>query len=243
MSVPVSVVVAVHNEEGATPQVVQELKSVFDAGLGAGNYELVFVDDKSTDATPQVLSGLKASVPELRVIRHENNVGKSGGVFTGVLHAHGDIIAMMDGDGQNPASDVLKVAQMLMAADASVGMVAGERRRRQDTASKKWASRWANGIRRNLLKDGSNDTGCGIKAIRRDLFLRLPYFDNMHRYIPALVNREGYVTLFEPVDDRLRTTGSSKYTNWGRLKNALTDLPGVMWLNSRRRLPGRTTEV
>lgn len=243
MSVPVSVVVAVHNEEGATPQVVQELKSVFDEGLGAGQYELVFVDDKSTDKTPQVLEALKATVPELRIIRHENNVGKSGGVFTGVLYARGDIVAMLDGDGQNPAADVLKVTRMLMAADASVGMVAGIRRKRQDSASKRWASRWANGIRKSLLKDGADDTGCGIKAIRRDLFLRLPYFDNMHRYIPALVNREGYVTLFEPVDDRLRTTGSSKYTNWGRLKNALTDLPGVMWLNSRRRLPGRTTEV
>lgn len=243
MPVSVSVVVAVQNEEGATTQVVQELKSTFDAGLGAGNYELIFIDDKSVDSTVQVLTGLKASVPELRVLRHEKNVGKSGGVRTGALHARGRVIAMMDGDGQNPAKDVLNVATILLNAAPTVGLVAGERRRRQDTASKKWASRWANGIRKSLLKDGSNDTGCGIKAIRRDLYLLLPYFDNMHRYIPALVNREGYDTLFEPVDDRPRTTGSSKYTNWGRLKNALKDLPGVMWLNSRRRLPGGTTEL
>jgi len=243
MPVSVSVVVAVHNEEGATAEVVKELKGAFDAGLGTDGYELVFVDDKSTDQTLEVLKGLRAEVPNLRVIRHENNVGKSGGVRTGVLAAKGEVVVMMDGDGQNPAVDVLNVAKILLAAGPEVGLVAGERRRRQDTASKKWASRWANGIRKQLLNDGSNDTGCGIKAIRRDLFLRLPYFDNMHRYIPALVNREGYVTLFEPVDDRLRTTGHSKYTNWGRLMNAVTDLPGVMWLNSRFRNPGKPTEL
>jgi len=243
MSVSVSVVVAVQNEEGATAEVVRELKAAFDGAFASEEYELVFVDDKSSDKTLEVLEGLRAEVPNLRIVRHERNVGKSGGVRTGVFYARGEVIVMMDGDGQNPAVDVLNVAKILLAAGPEVGLVAGERRRRQDTASKKWASRWANGIRKSLLNDGSNDTGCGIKAIRRDLFLRLPYFDNMHRYIPALVNREGYATLFEPVDDRLRTTGRSKYTNWGRLLNALTDLPGVMWLNSRYKNPGKTTEL
>jgi len=148
----------------------------------------------------------------------------------------------LDGDGQNPAADAVKIAQRLAVSGPQVGMVAGERRNRQDTASKKWASRWANGIRKTMLNDKSNDTGCGLKALRREVFLRLPYFDQMHRYLPSLVTREGYETLFETVDDRLRTTGQSKYTNLGRLAVALSDLPGVMWLNRRLRQPGRITE-
>ncbi|MDC7684047.1 glycosyltransferase family 2 protein [Asticcacaulis sp. BYS171W] len=243
MPITVSVVVAVHNEEGSCVQVARELEAVFNDGLGQDAYELIFVDDMSSDNTLSILTDLKASLPNLRVVHHQNNVGKSGGVRTGVIAAKGEIIAMLDGDGQNPAADVLNVAKRLLEAGPDVGLVAGERRRRQDTSSKKWASRWANGIRKKMLNDGSNDTGCGIKAIRREVFLRLPYFDNMHRYIPALVNREGYGSLFEPVDDRPRTTGQSKYTNIGRLWVALSDLPGVMWLNRRYRHPGNTTEV
>lgn len=243
MPLAVSVVVAVQNEEGAVNDVVSELKSVFDEGLGADGYELIFVDDKSSDATVSRLRELQKNVPNLRIIQHEKNVGKSGGVRTGIMHARTNIIAMMDGDGQNPAADVLRTAKALLNAGPEVGLVAGQRKKRQDTASKKWASRWANGIRKRMLNDGAEDTGCGIKAIRRDVFLRLPYFDNMHRYIPALVNREGYKTLFEMVEDRLRTTGHSKYTNIGRLWVALSDLPGVMWLNRRYRHPGSTTEL
>ncbi|ESQ80157.1 glycosyltransferase family 2 protein [Asticcacaulis sp. YBE204] len=243
MPITVSVVVAVHNEEGSCVQVARELEAVFNDGLGQDAYELIFVDDMSSDNTLSILTDLRTSLPNLRVLHHEKNVGKSGGVRTGVMAAKGHIIAMLDGDGQNPAADVLNVAKRLLEAGPDIGLVAGERRRRQDTSSKKWASRWANGIRKKMLNDGSDDTGCGIKAIRREVFLRLPYFDNMHRYIPALVNREGYGSLFEPVDDRPRTTGQSKYTNIGRLWVALSDLPGVMWLNRRYRHPGNTTEV
>lgn len=243
MTLIVSVVVAVNNEEGSCVQVARELEGVFNAALGADAYELIFVDDNSTDKTLSLLTETRKTLPNLRILHHERNVGKSGGVRTGVRAAKGSIIAMLDGDGQNPAADVVNVTQRLIAAGPEVGMVAGERRRRQDTSSKKWASRWANGIRKRLLNDGADDTGCGIKAIRRDVFLSLPYFDNMHRYIPALVNREGYASLFEPVDDRPRTTGHSKYTNIGRLWVALSDLPGVMWLNRRYRHPGSTTEI
>lgn len=243
MSLVVSVVVAVNNEEGAAVQVAREIDTVFAQSYSRDAYEIIFVDDKSTDATLERLQAARSELPNLRLIRHQNNTGKSGGVRTGVLAARGPVIALLDGDGQNPAADVLKVAQVLEAAGPEVGMVAGERRKRQDNQSKRVASRLANNIRKRLLNDGSNDTGCGIKAIRREVFLRLPYFDNMHRYMPALVTREGFVTLFQPVDDRLRTTGQSKYTNIGRLLEALTDLPGVMWLNRRYRNPGSTTEV
>lgn len=195
MPLAVSVVVAVQNEEGAVADVVNELRSVFSAGLGADGYELIFVDDKSSDATVAKLRELQNGHTDLRVILHEKNVGKSGGVRTGIMNARAQVIAMMDGDGQNPAADVLRTAKALLNAGPEVGLVAGQRKKRQDTASKKWASRWANGIRKRMLNDGAEDTGCGIKAIRRDVFLRLPYFDNMHRYIPALVNREGYKTL------------------------------------------------
>lgn len=243
MPLLVSVVVAVNNEEGACVQVATEIDTVFKAGLGEGGYEVIFVDDKSSDQTLKLLSQLQMSMPALRVLHHERNVGKSGGVRTGVFAARSGIIVMLDGDGQNPAADALNLAQILLNESPEVGMVAGERARRQDTASKKWASRWANGIRKRMLNDGSDDTGCGIKAIRREVFLRLPYFDNMHRYIPALVNREGFQSRFETVGDRPRTTGHSKYTNIGRLWVALSDLPGVMWLNRRYRNPGRTSEI
>jgi dolichol-phosphate mannosyltransferase len=233
-----SVVIAIHNEEGACVQVAEEVEQAFTRGLGAGNFEIIFVDDQSTDKTVETLKLALGRLPHVKILLHEHNVGKSGGVRTGVLASRGTVIGMMDGDGQNPARDVLKVVQQLIKAAPEVGLVAGERKARQDKISKKWASRWANSIRKSLLKDGSNDTGCGIKAIRREAFLRLPYFDNMHRYIPALVNREGFKIEFASVEDRPRTTGQSKYTNIGRLWVAFSDLPGVMWLNRRYRNPG-----
>ena len=242
MPLIVSVVVPVYNEEGSAVQVAREIEGAFGAAFAAGEFEIIFVDDCSRDATFATLVAARDEIPALRVLHHEKNVGKSGAIRTGVFGARGDIIVTLDGDGQNPAVDAVKIAKRLAASGPQVGMVAGERRNRQDTASKKWASRWANGIRKAMLNDKSNDTGCGLKALRRDVFLRLPYFDQMHRYLPSLVTREGFETLFETVDDRLRTTGQSKYTNLGRLAVALSDLPGVMWLNRRLRQPGRVTE-
>ncbi len=239
----VSVVVPVYNEEGAAVQVAQEIEAVFSKTYGADGFEIIMVDDRSTDASWDKLVAVKAGMPQLRVLRHEKNSGKSAAIRTGVLAARADIIVTVDGDGQNPPEDAARMAAILRDAAPDVGLIAGQRRNRQDTASKKWASRWANGIRKSLLNDNCDDTACGLKAIRRDVFLKLPFFDQLHRYMPALVNREGYRTLIEIVDDRLRTTGQSKYTNIGRLAVALSDLPGVMWLNRRLRRPGQVTEA
>jgi len=243
MTLTVSAVVPVYNEEGACVQVAQEIEAAFRDAFGAEGFEIVMIDDCSTDATLATLRALKPDMPALRVLHHAHNAGKSRAMRTGVFAARGAIVVTLDGDGQNPAVDAARLVQRLAAAQPQVGMVAGQRRNRQDRASKKWASRWANSIRKSLLKDGSDDTGCGLKALRREVFLRLPYFDQMHRYLPSLVSHQGYETLFEPVDDRPRTTGQSKYTNLGRLAVALTDLPGVLWLNSRQRRPGQVNEI
>ncbi|MGA9657515.1 MAG: glycosyltransferase family 2 protein [Asticcacaulis sp.] len=242
MPVTVSAIVPVYNEEGAAVQVARDIVTAFSPVFGKEGFEIVVVDDCSTDATHERLVAAQSELPNLRVLRHEYNVGKSGAMRTGVFAARGALVVTLDGDGQNPAEDAARMLQILAAAPEQVGMVAGQRRNRQDKLSKKWASRWANGIRKSLLKDGSDDTGCGLKALRREVFLRLPYFDQMHRYLPSLVTREGFDILFESVGDRLRTTGHSKYTNIGRLAVALSDLPGVMWLNRRLRQPGKVSE-
>lgn len=243
MAPTVSVVVPVYNEEGAAVQVAHEIDEVFSKAYGADGFEIIMVDDRSTDASFTRLVETRRAIPALRVLRHEQNSGKSAAIRSGVFAARSNIIVTLDGDGQNPPADGARLAGILLRAPASVGLVAGQRRNRQDTASKKWASRWANGIRKSLLNDNCDDTACGLKAIRREVFLRLPFFDQLHRYLPALVNREGYDTLLEPVDDRARTTGQSKYTNIGRLAVALSDLPGVMWLNRRLRKPGKVSEA
>ncbi|MBW8880611.1 MAG: glycosyltransferase family 2 protein [Asticcacaulis sp.] len=242
MPLAVSVVVPVYNEEGACVQVAHEIAAAFSAAWGEDGYEIVFVDDNSKDDTLGRLNEALADLPTLRVLHHAKNVGKSGAIRSGVMAAKGQIIVTLDGDGQNPAADAARMTRTLAAAGPEIGMVAGIRRNRQDKLSKKWASRWANGIRKALLNDGCDDTGCGLKAFRREVFLRLPYFDQMHRYMPSLVTREGFGMLFEPVDDRLRTTGQSKYTNLGRLAVALSDLPGVIGLNNRYRKPGEVSE-
>jgi dolichol-phosphate mannosyltransferase len=243
MSLIVSVIVPVYNEEGAAVPLAREIDSVFGAAFGAGAYEIIFVDDKSTDNTLVTLIAAKTELSHLRVLTHAKNAGQSRAVRTGIIHAKGVVIVTLDGDGQNPPQDAPRLAQRLLASGPEVGMVAGRRIGRKDSRAKTWASKLANGFRKRLLNDGADDTGCGLKAIRRDVFLRLPYFDHIHRYLPALVNREGYVTLFEDVSHRRRTTGASKYTNLGRLVVAVSDLLGVMWLNRRARLPGEVTEI
>ncbi len=242
MPLTVSVVVPVYNEEGACVQVAREIVASFSKAYGEDGFEVVFVDDCSKDATLSRLEAVLGEMPAVRVLHFEKNAGKTCAIRTGVMAARGEIIVTMDGDGQNPPDDAAHLTQVLGAAGPEIGMVAGIRRNRQDNLSKKSASRLANSIRQALLNDGCADTGCGLKAFRRDVFLRLPYFDQMHRYFPSLVAREGFGMLFEPVDDRLRTTGQSKYTNLGRLAVALLDLPGVIWLNHRYRKPGKVSE-
>ena len=233
-----SVVVPVYNESGAAPALAREIAAAF----GDRAYEMIFVNDASRDDTLAQLTALKTEIPQLRVLSHASNSGQSRAVRTGILAAKAPIIVTLDGDGQNDPADAPRLAERLAASAESLALVGGERVKRQDSAAKKWASKWANGIRKKLLRDEANDTGCGLKAFRREAFLRLPYFDHIHRYIPALMLREGYEVAFEPVNHRHRTTGVSKYTNFGRLKVAVTDLFGVMWLQSRSRLPGEVRE-
>jgi dolichol-phosphate mannosyltransferase len=239
MTPEISVVVPVHDEEGAAGPLAREIAEAFKGR----NFEMVFVNDASKDGTLTELEALKAELPMLRVLSHEKNAGQSRAVRSGVMAARAPIIVTLDGDGQNPPADAPRLADALIAAPPEVALVGGVRAKRQDSGAKRWASRWANGIRKSLLNDDADDTGCGLKAFRRDVFLRLPYFDHIHRYLPALVIREGYQNRFMDVDHRHRETGRSKYTNLGRLWAALSDLVGVMWLRTRARNPGRVREV
>lgn len=235
----ISVVVPVFNEEGAAAPLAEEIAAAF----RGRDHEIIFVDDASRDATRERLTALKAGMPQLRVLTHRRNSGQSRSVRTGVLAARGEYVVTLDGDGQNDPADAPRLVDRLRTAAGSLALVGGERQKRQDTAAKRWASRTANNIRKSLLKDEANDTGCGLKVFRREAFLRLPYFDHMHRYLPALMLREGYQVAFEPVSHRARTTGASKYTNLGRLLVSVSDMLGVMWLRKRARNPEGADEA
>jgi dolichol-phosphate mannosyltransferase len=234
----VSIVVPVYDEEGAAPALAREIAAAF----ARTAFEILFVDDSSRDSTRARLMALGPEIPELRVLAHGRNAGQSRAIRTGVLAARASLIVMLDGDGQNDPADAPRLLASLEASPAELAMIGGERVDRRDSASKRWASRWANGLRRRLLDDGAADTGCGLKAFRRDAYLRLPYFDHQHRYLPALMIREGYRVAFEPVGHRARASGRSKYTNLQRLGAAASDLFGVMWLRSRARDPGGIDE-
>ncbi|HVM98889.1 MAG TPA: glycosyltransferase family 2 protein [Caulobacteraceae bacterium] len=238
MEPDVSVVVPVFDEEGAAPGLAREIAAAF-AGR---RYELIFVDDASRDGTYAALKALGPEIPALRLVAHAKNAGQSRAVRSGVLAARAPIVVTLDGDGQNDPADAPRLVDRLAAAPTSLALVGGVRVKRQDSAAKKLASRFANGVRQALLKDAAADTGCGLKAMRREAFLRLPYFDHMHRFLPALMLREGYDVAFEPVGHRPRQAGTSKYTNLGRLWASLSDLGGVIWLNARARNPGLVRE-
>jgi len=235
----ISVVVPVFDEEGAAPALAREIAQAF----ASRDYEILFVDDASRDGTLTALQVLKAEIPRLRILRHHKNSGQSRAIRTGVLAARGPVVVTLDGDGQNDPADGPRLVDALLAGPPGLAMVGGERVKRQDSQAKRLASRFGNGVRKRLLDDGANDTGCGLKAFRREAFLRLPYFDHIHRYLPALMLREGYQLAFEPVNHRHRQTGRSKYTNLQRLWASLSDLLGVLWLRTRARLPQGVDEV
>ena len=239
ISPDVSIVVPVFDEEGAAPALAREIAEAF-AGR---SFEVIFVDDASRDGTRAALKALSAEIPQLRVLAHRKNSGQSRSIRTGVLAARAPVIVTLDGDGQNDPADGPALVDALTAGPADLVLVGGERVKRQDSQAKKLASKIGNGVRKRLLRDTANDTGCGLKAFRREAFLRLPYFDHIHRYLPALMLREGYRVEFRPVHHRHRQTGQSKYTNLGRLVASLSDLFGVMWLQSRARNPGGVDEV
>jgi glycosyltransferase involved in cell wall biosynthesis len=234
----ISVVIPVFDEEGAAPGLAREAAKAF---VGR-SFELIFVNDASRDATRAALQALAGEIPQLRVLSHARNAGQSRAIRTGILHARGAVIVTLDGDGQNDPADAPALVDALLAGPPELALVGGERVKRQDSLAKKIGSRIGNGVRRRLLNDTANDTGCGLKAFRREAFLRLPYFDHIHRYLPALMLREGYRTAFRPVNHRHRQSGRSKYTNLGRLWASLSDLMGVIWLQSRARSPGAVEE-
>jgi glycosyltransferase involved in cell wall biosynthesis len=234
----ISVVIPVFDEEGAAPALAREVAEAFRGRA----FELVFVDDASRDGTCAALDELKTEIPQLRLLRHARNAGQSRAIRTGVLAARAPIVVTLDGDGQNDPADAPGLADVLAAGPPSLGLVGGRRVKRQDSLAKKLGSRIGNGVRKRLLRDEADDTGCGLKAFRREAFLRLPYFDHIHRYLPALMRREGYAVGFRDVGHRHRATGRSKYTNLGRLWASLSDLVGVIWLQSRARDPGEVRE-
>ncbi len=203
------------------------------------DHEIIVVDDASTDATREVLARLRARLPDLKVICHQTSCGQSAAIRSGVLAARGRFIATMDADGQNPPENLPRLLQPLLDAPAHsrIGLVQGQRTERKDTRSKRWASRMANRIRAGLLRDGISDSGCGLKAFPRDVYLSLAFFDHIHRFMAAMVKREGWEVVAVPVSHAERQSGVSKYNNFQRARVGAVDLLGVAWLIRRRRLP------
>ncbi|GAB3023456.1 glycosyltransferase family 2 protein [Oleiagrimonas citrea] len=230
-----SVVVPVYNERDNIPPLLAEIATAL---RGKVDYEVVYVDDRSSDDSRDVLQAQKAEHPELRVLHHLEQSGQSTAVRNGVKAARGTWIATLDGDGQNDPADIPKLIAERDASDPNVKLFAGWRVNRKDTASKRLGSRFANALRSRLLRDETPDTGCGIKLFERAAFLDLPYFDHMHRYLPALMQRAGWKVKSVPVNHRARNAGSSKYTNLGRAIVGISDLRGVAWLIKRSKRTG-----
>lgn len=231
MSAPeLSVVVPVFNERDNVTPLVDEIVAAL---RGRISFEIVYVDDHSRDDSLAVLKSLQARVPELRVLHHVTQSGQSTAVRNGVKAARGAWIATLDGDGQNDPADIPKMLAARAGALPETKLFAGWRVNRQDSGSKRWASKVANAIRSRLLRDDTPDTGCGIKLFEREAFLDLPYFDHMHRYLPALMQRAGWQVRSVPVNHRARGTGVSKYNNLNRALVGIADLRGVGWLIRR----------
>lgn len=228
-----SIVIPARNEA----ENIVALVNGIDAALQAhAPFEIIVVDDGSTDNSVAVLMARAQTMPHLRIVRHDRSGGQSAGVHSGVLAAKAPIICTLDGDGQNPPEELPKLAAPLLNdATGRIGLVAGQRVGRQDTLSKRWASKFANGLRARMLKDNTRDTGCGLKAFRRDAFLRLPYFDHMHRYLPALFARDGWQIAHVDVSHKARGAGRSNYSNLQRALVGIVDLVGVAWLLRRRK--------
>lgn len=231
-----SIVVPVHNEGENIAPLIDEIVAAL---AGREDYEIIYVNDGSRDDTAARLAEAATRLPQLRVITHARACGQSTAVATGIRHARGRWIATLDGDGQNDPADIPKLLAVLTDPTRPLKrvMAAGYRRKRQDTWIKRISSKIANGVRSRLLGDATPDTGCGLKVFERAVFLELPYFDHMHRFLPALVRRAGYELVSVEVNHRHRTRGVSKYGTLDRLAVGIVDLFGVMWLQRRARVP------
>jgi dolichol-phosphate mannosyltransferase len=229
-----SVVIPVKNEAGNIAPLVGEIA----AALQGVDYEIVYVDDGSDDGTAAEIAALRRDMANLVLVRHRQSCGQSAAIRSGVKAARGAWIATLDGDGQNDPADIPELWRLAQAAPPRPPLLlAGRRAQRRDSWSKRAASRVANAVRRLLLHDDTPDTGCGLKLMPRELFLELPYFDHMHRFLPALVLRAGGVVRSVPVNHRPRARGTSKYGILDRLAVGVTDLFGVMWLRRRGSRP------
>jgi dolichol-phosphate mannosyltransferase len=230
-----AVVVPVFNERDNIPPLLAEIAAAL---RGRIDYEVIYVDDDSSDDSRAVLATEKLKHPELRVLHHLVRSGQSTAVWNGVRAAQSPWIATLDGDGQNDPADIPKLLSAREAATVDVRLFAGWRVTRRDSFNKRLSSKVANAVRSRMLKDATPDTGCGLKLFDRDVFLRLPYFDHMHRYLPALVKRAGFQSTSVPVGHRPRTAGVSKYGMLDRLWVGLADLRGVAWLMRRGKVTG-----
>ena len=234
-----SIVVAVFNEADNVATVTQEIVA---AAAPLGPFELIYVDDGSDDATADRLRALRAKECAIRLLRHDRRCGKTAALVTGILAARAPWIVTMDGDGQDDAADVPRLLELAWASGEPSSLVAGIRTSRRDRWSRRLATKVANGLRQALLHDGCPDTACGLKAFRRDAFLRLPAFEGMHRFLPALFQTYGHPLVCCPVNHRPRLVGRSKYTNFGRAAVGISDTLGVIWLRRRTRLPRHVVE-
>ena len=236
-----SVVIPVKNEAGNIAPLVAEIDAVLNRLL---RYEIVYVDDGSTDATADEIRRAQARLPQLRLVRHDRSHGQSAAIRSGVRAARGRWIATLDGDGQNDPADIPVLWRIKQDAAAEPRLLlVGHRARRRDSWSKRQASRIANAVRRRMLHDETPDTGCGLKLFPRALFLDLPYFDHMHRFLPALVLRQGGAVRSVPVNHRPRQRGVSKYGVLDRLGVGIADLLGVMWLRRRNHTTPSRSEM
>jgi dolichol-phosphate mannosyltransferase len=229
--VELSVVVPTYNEEGNIAQLANEVATA----LAGHAFELIIVDDGSRDGTAAETLRMRSQVPQLRLLRHPQRRGQSAALISGVRTARAPWIVTLDGDCQNDPRDIAALLAARSAAhDETVQLVVGQRVNRRDTPWRRLQSRVANAVRSRLLGDGTPDTGCGIKLFVRETFLALPRFDHMHRFLPALFQREGARVLSVPVSHRPRKAGRSKYGMLDRLGAGILDLVGVMWLIHRR---------
>jgi dolichol-phosphate mannosyltransferase len=239
-AVTVSIVVPVRNEADNVAPLLKEIVSVLD---GRWAYEIIYVNDGSTDATGERLCELMKNHPRLRQLRHATSCGQSAAVRSGVRAARGAIVATLDGDGQNNPAFLPELILAIENGGDRVGLAAGQRVGRKDAGFKRWQSRAANAVRNAVLHDGTRDTGCGLKAFRREVFLSMPYFDGLHRFLPALVRREGFHIAYVDVIDRPRHSGVSNYGFFDRLWIGIMDLAGVWWLIRRKKPTPVATEV